>query len=88
MDSPFRTIVQPLDTLRLLIPVSKPFLPVASSLACHFIESHLLPFGHFGVKPGFEVIGLEIRELQEQVGQVSLEINNDARDTVKSSLFQ
>jgi hypothetical protein len=44
--------------------------------------------GVVGVDPGAEALGLQVGELQQQVGHVAFGVNQDAGHPIQGSLFQ
>ncbi len=76
------------DALRVLIPLGKACLPVLCLLLGELIGAQILLARLFLADPRPEVFGAQLRKGEEQVGQVTLGVDDYRRHTVYGSLFQ
>src|SRR5262245_15255751 len=78
VDAPFRHFTQLLNPLWPLAPLLQARSPRLCQLVREVIHGNILPPGRIRIDPALEVCRLQPRELQEQIAQVTLQINNNA----------
>ncbi len=88
VDDEVGAIFQRLDALRALVPRCQAVAPGVGRLVGEGFRRHVLAPGVVGVDPGQEVLGLQVGEGQQQVGDVALGIDDDRRHLVQRGLFQ
>ena len=88
VDGEVRGIPEPADPLAALPPLGEPRLPQLGLLGSVGLEGQPLPLGVPLVDPRGEVLRSEVREGEQQVGEVPLRVDGDRRDPVDQRLFQ
>lgn len=81
-------LAQSADTVGRLAPGSEAFFPELGLLGGEVVGGDAFALGVLFVDPGAEVRGLEIREREEEIGEVAFGIDDDGGNAVDGGLFQ
>jgi hypothetical protein len=81
-------IAQARDARPVLTPFRQSLLPALRRAGCELLGRLVLDARLVPVDPGEEIRRLQIREGQQQVGEVALGIDHDGRNAIERSFFQ
>ena len=88
VDGEVGRVFERLDAVGAFFPARQPVAPVGGGLDGEIVHRHPLARGVVGVDPGLEILGPQVGEGEQQVGDVAFGVDDDRGHPIERGLFE